>query len=614
VHDTPLIFDLVLALVAAFAGGMIARRLGLPELVGYLVGGVAIGANTPGLVASQDRVELLANLGVGFLMFALGVEFSLSDLSRVRRIVVTTGAIQIPVMIAVGWGVGTLFGWSWQASLLLGGAFSISSSIVAIKTLMQRGEGSSPHTAAALGIGVVQDLALVPMVALLPVLQLRDAGQEGSLAADVVRALVVAAVAIGLVVVVGTRIVPRIFELVARTRSRELFILTVVLIAFGAAWASEQAGLSLALGAFLAGLVVSESEFDTQVLADTIPFRDFFSVLFFVSVGMLFDPRVIVDQPLLVATAIAALMIGKLLIVGAALLAVRVDHVTATMTAIILAQMGEFSFLLAGLGRDGGIIDNDQHALILVAAVGSILLMPGTLALAPRLIAIANRLPGVHAREEAQVGFSGEEAELEGHVLVCGYGRVGRELGAALRAHGRPFAVIDLNPGKIRALRKAGIPAFYGDAGNQDLLAKAGLERARVLAITYPDFVTARTAMHAAAAVNPHVRVIARATAEGEIGPLDALGADEIVQPEFEAGMEFVRQALAWCADAPDATDWIDARRGSYYDPDVPPGGSVAWTRRMPAPATARNPHGDAPDASSIADPPDRPSSIDAAG
>ena len=493
-------------------------------------------------------------------------------------------------MIGVGLGVGHVFGWSWQAAALLGGAFAISSSIVALKTLIARGEGSSPQAATSLGISVVQDLALVPMVALLPVLEARDGG-GGLPLADLLRAIVVAAIAIGLVVIVGTRVVPRIFRVVARTRSRELFILTVVLIAFSAAIAAEWAGLSLALGAFLAGLVVSESEFDSQVLADTIPFRDFFSILFFVSVGMLFDPRVLIDHPGMVALAIGALMLGKLLITGAMLLALRIDHVTATITAILLAQMGEFSFLLAGLGRKREILNSDQYALILVAAIGSILLMPPLLATAPRLARIADALPRVHAREQAHAGFVADHAPPV-EVIIAGYGRVGRELGAALRARGVRFAVVDLNPGKIRILRHARIPAFYGDAGNVELLEKAGAADARVLALTFPDFVTARSAITAARSIAPGIRVIARATAEGEIGPLDALGANEIVQPEFEAGMEFVRQTLVWCDDPGSGGEWITTRRHDYYDPATP---AITNHGHAAPRATTRNPHGGAP-------------------
>jgi CPA2 family monovalent cation:H+ antiporter-2 len=563
VETTPFVLDLVLALSAAFAGGMIARKLGLPVLLGYIIAGVVIGPYTPGPIAASERVDLLANLGVGFLMFALGVEFSLNELVRVKRIALLAGGFQIPATIVLGFLCGSAFGWSWQASLLLGGAFAISSSIVAIKLLMARGEGNSPQARITLGIGVIQDLSLVPMIALLPAL----AGEGENLPADVGLALLKAAVAIGAVILIGTKVVPRIFDIVARTHSRELFILTVVMIAFGAAYASEQAGLSLALGAFLAGLIVSESEYDAQVLADVIPFRDLFSIIFFVSIGMLVDPIFLWDHILLLLAGIAVLMVGKTLIIGAVLLWVKIDHRTATLTAILLAQMAEFSFILANQGRHEGLINSEQYGMILGIALGSIILVPFTLQLEPFLTRVAERLPAVARRESEIVGGVMPLTQLCDHVVVCGFGRVGTELGAALDRSHIEYAVIDLNAAKIRQIRGRGILALYGDASQETLLERAHVADAKVLAITYPDFVTAQAAIQIAREINPTIRIIARATNEGELGPLEHVGADELVQPEFEAGMEFVRQTLTWC-DAPDehTRNLLESRRLNYYE------------------------------------------------
>lgn len=561
-ETSPLILDLVLALSAAFGGGLIARKLGLPVLLGYIVAGVIIGPHTPGPIAETERVDLLANLGVGFLMFALGVEFSLNDLLRVRRTAIVTGLVQIPATIGVGYICGTAFGWSWRASLVLGGAFAISSSIVAIKLLMGRGEGNSPQAHITLGIGVIQDLSLVPMIALVPAL----GGEGNNLPADVGLALLKGLLAIAAVILIGTKVVPHVLGFVARTQSRELFILTVVMIAFGAAYAGEKAGLSLALGAFLAGLIVSESEYDSQVLADVIPFRDLFSIIFFVSIGMLVDPSFLWDHIGTVAAGIAALFLAKMLIIGAVLLALRIDHHTTTMVALLLAQMAEFSFILAGQGRQEGLLDHEQYSLILGMALGSIMLLPFVLQLAPRLSRLAERLPAVSRREVELVGDVPDQ-ELHDHVIVCGYGRVGTELGRALGKVGIPYAAIDLNAPKIRHLKETGVLALFGDASQPILLERAGVEHAKVLAVTYPDFVTARTAIQVARQLNPSIRVIARATAFGEIGPLDATGADEIVQPEFEAGMEFVRQTLVWCS-LPDDTlsSTIAERRTDFYE------------------------------------------------
>ncbi|MGH2548343.1 MAG: cation:proton antiporter, partial [Thermomicrobiales bacterium] len=412
------------------------------------------------------------------------------------------------------------------------------------------------------GIGVIQDLSLVPMIALVPAL----GGAGENLPADVGLALLKGLLAIAAVILIGTKVVPHVFGFVARTQSRELFILTVVMIAFGAAYAGEKAGLSLALGAFLAGLIVSESEYDSQVLADVIPFRDLFSIIFFVSIGMLVDPGFLWDHIGTVAVGIVALMLAKMLIIGAVLLALRIDHYTTTMVALLLAQMAEFSFILAGQGRHEGLLDHEQYSLILGMALGSIMLLPFLLQLAPRLSRLAERLPAVSRREVELVGDVPDQ-ELRDHVIVCGYGRVGIELGKALGKIGIPYAAIDLNAPKIRHLRETGVLALFGDASQPILLERAGVEHAKVLAVTYPDFVTARAAIQVARKLNPSIRVITRATAFGEIGPLDATGADEIVQPEFEAGMEFVRQTLVWCSLPDDTlTSAIAQRRADFYE------------------------------------------------
>ncbi len=564
-EDLRLIVDLVLTLGAAFLGGMIAQRLGVPVLVGYIVAGVLIGPNTPGFEADSDRILLLANLGVAFLMFALGVEFSLDELLEVRRIALLAGAIQLPLTIGLGVGVGVVIGWSFSASLLLGGAFAISSSIVAIKLLLGRAEIESPHATVALGLGIVQDLSLVLMLAFLPVI----AGEGDDLAGTLLRSIITAAVALFIVLVVGAKFVPRLLFVVARTGSRELFLLTIVLIALGTALAAHEAGLSFALGAFLAGIVVSESEFESQVLAEIIPLRDIFATLFFVAVGMLLDPGFVVDNAGTVVLMIAALVVGKLIITGAAYLTAGVDHRTATLAAILLAQMGEFSFVLAGVGLEDHIINDDQYGLILAAALGSILLVPALLAASPSLVGLAAFLPGVSAHERTQEGPMTLSSEPTRHVVICGYGRVGRELGQALHRRGFGYSVIDLNPAIVRELRAHGITAFYGDAGSEALLRRAGVSRARTIAVATPDLVAARSAIRHARAMNPDIRVVARAPGGDEGESLAWIGADEVVQPEFEAGLEFVRRVLRWQGvSLQETTALLTRRRTAFYQPD----------------------------------------------
>jgi CPA2 family monovalent cation:H+ antiporter-2 len=560
-EDVRLIVDIVIALGAATIGGFIAQRLGLPALIGYILAGLAIGPNTPGLVADQNRVQLLANLGVALLMFGLGVEFSLSEVVRVRRAALLGGAIQIPLTILLGTAAGLAGGWTLGAALLLGGAFAISSSIVALKALLGRGDMESPHARVALGLGIVQDFSLAPMLALVPVL----AGERGG-GFGIVQSLLISAAVLIAAFLLGTRFVPPLLRLVARTGSRELFMLAIVAIALGVALATHAAGLSLGLGAFLAGIVVSESDFEEQVLADIIPIRDIFATLFFVAVGMLIDPFVLLAQLPEVLAFSAVLATGKLLIIGGALLAAGVDHRTSTLAAVFMAQIGEFSFILAGSGLEHDLIDTGEYGTILSVALCSILAMPLLVAISPRLVRLAEHLPGVKSQERLAAGPPPPVAPAGDHVVICGFGRVGAEIGAALDRWGQPYSVIELNPAIVRDLRARGIDALYGDAASRAELQSAGVPTARTVAVTTPDLLATEAVIRLARELNPAIRVIVRAPGPSDVRGLSAEGADEVVQPEFEAGLEFVRQVLGWQGiDASLTEDLVSARRQAVY-------------------------------------------------
>jgi CPA2 family monovalent cation:H+ antiporter-2 len=567
-EDVRLVVDIVLALGAATIGGLIAQRLGLPALIGYILAGLAIGPNTPGLVADVDRVQLLANLGVALLMFGLGVEFSLSEVIRVRRAALLGGAIQIPLTVVLGTVAGLAGGWTLGAALLLGGAFAISSSIVALKTLMGRGEMESPHARVALGLGIVQDFSLAPMLALVPVI----AGQRGG-GFGIAESLLISVVVLVAAFLLGTRLVPPLLRVVARAGSRELFMLAVVAIALGVALATHAVGLSLGLGAFLAGIVVSETDFEEQVLADIIPIRDIFATLFFVAVGMLIDPFALIAQWQLVLGFALMLVIGKLLVTGGALLAVGVDHRTSTLAAVFMAQMGEFSFVLASSGFEHGLIEIGEYGTILSVALCSILAMPILVAISPFLVRIAEHLPGVKRQERLAVGPPPPVAPAGDHVVICGFGRVGAEIGAALDRWHQPYSVIELNPAIVRDLRDRGIDALYGDAASRAELESAGVPTARTVAVTTPDLLATEAVIRIARALNPAIHVIVRAPGTGDVSGLSARGADEVVQPEFEAGLEFVRQVLGWQGiDTLRTDDLVSARRQTVYGTREPDG------------------------------------------
>jgi CPA2 family monovalent cation:H+ antiporter-2 len=524
----------------ALIGGAIAQRLKMPVLVGYVLAGAIVGPNTPGLVANEDRILLLANLGIAFLMFALGVEFSVKHLLEVRRIALVSSAVQYPVTFLLGIAVALGLGWEIRPALLMGGAFAISSSIVMVKILLGRGEATSPHGRVAFGMGVVQDLSLVPLLALLPLL----GNGGGNLLAGLARSLGLATIALVIVGVLGIRIVPWLLGMVARTESRELFLLTVVVLALGTAYATHEAGLSFALGAFLAGLVVSESDFDAQVLSEIIPLRDLFSTLFFVSLGMLLDVELFTQHPVQIGIATLILVVGKTIISGAGFLLANVNPATATMAALLTAQIGEFSFVLAGVGLDDHIISENQYSIILAIALGSILISPIAISVAPFLAPVVAALPGIVNRQMEFIDDHADHSSLRRHVILCGYGRVGRTLGAALGRRGLQFVVVEINSAIVRDLIVEGIPVIYGDCTSDAVLRRAGVVEARSIAIAAPDLFAALGTTRIARRLNQSIDIVTRANFFGEVEELRGAGANQIVQPEFEAGLEFVRHVL----------------------------------------------------------------------
>jgi CPA2 family monovalent cation:H+ antiporter-2 len=566
-EDIGLIIDLVMTLGIALIGGLVARRLGMPVLVGYILAGIVIGPQTPGLVADGERVKLMANLGVAFLMFALGVEFSLAQLLSVRRTAVITGAIQMPATVLLGTGVGVALGWETRSAVLLGLAFLACSSIVVIKLTLSRGEATSPHARAALGLGILQDLSLVPLLALLPILK----SDTTEIFLPLVKSLLMAAAALVVVIVVGTWLVPKVFNFIARSGTRELFLLTIMVIALGTAYASHEAGLSYALGAFLAGLVVSESEFDTHVLAEIIPLRDVFSTLFFVSLGMLLDPHLFLDHPLMIAVIVVVLVIGKFLASLAGYLVSGVGPVVATKAALLTAQIGEFSFVLASIGLSDAIIDDEQYSLILGIALASILLSPLLLMADPFISPVIQRLPFLRDHMLASVDREASYGEMQGHVIICGYGRVGEALAETLIRRQLQFVVIDMNPAVVQDLQSRGIPALYGDSTAEPVLRRAGVEHARIIAVTVPNTIVALRTSRIAKGLNPDLEIVVRAGRAMEMQGLRVAGASDVVQPEFEAGLEFMQHVLRHQGvSAMETQEIVDRRRHRFYQDETP--------------------------------------------
>jgi CPA2 family monovalent cation:H+ antiporter-2 len=540
VDELRLLLDLVLAVLAASVGGVLAQRLGQPVILGYLIAGLAIGPFTPGPVVSPHSVELFAEIGVAFLMFALGAEVSLSELRRFGRVLVVGGTLQIVATMALGPLLGGMLGLSFLQGIFLGALLALSSTVVAIKVLMARGEMQALHGRIALGILIAQDIAVVPLAVVLPALTAGGADVLTELGLTALKATAVLAGAY----LIGARVVPWVLGHVAGARSRELFLLSVVALALGTAVTTAFAGLSIAFGAFLAGLAVAETDYRTQVVADTLPFRDLFASLFFVSIGMLIDVQGLLSQVGLVALLAVVTVVGKTTIVTLIIMLLGMPGQVALRTGLSLAQVGEFSFVLASIGVQAEAIPPELLHLTLATALVTIVATPSLLWCAPWLSSWLQRLPGIGSRFAAPVDAGPEGAGLRRHVVICGFGRVARELAAALDQRKLQYLVIEYNPYIVRELRARGIPAVYGDAANPVVLEHAQLDTARLLAVLVPDRATTELATQRARALYPRLHIVARAVDDVHVARLKAAGASEVVQPEFEAGVEVIRHGL----------------------------------------------------------------------
>lgn len=565
-EDVQLVVDLALAVVVAFVGGTIAQRLRLPVLVGYLAGGLVIGPLTPGPAADLHTIQVLAEIGVALLMFALGAEFSLGELRKLGKVAGIGGVLEILSITALGVLLAPLAGLSTGQGIFLGGLLALSSTVVALKLLMSRGELQSMHGRAALGILLVQDIALVPMVVILPALA---AGGEDLAPTLGLAALKAGAVLLG-AYVIGARLVPWVLSHAAVPHSRELFILGVVSLALGTALITSMAGLSLAFGAFLAGLVVAESEYRTQVVAEVIPLRDLFASLFFVSLGMLIDPAALVSEAGLVALFVAIVILGKVVAVTLFATILGLPGRVAFLAALSLAQQGEFSFLLAQVGVTRGALPQSVFSLVLGTVVLSILLSPLLLRIGPALLRFLEKTPLIGKWFLQPLDVSGDADRLRRHAVICGFGKVGKELAGALEKRGIPYLVIDYNPEVVRQARERSVPVIYGDASNAVVLEHAELDRAALLAVLVPDARTAELVTRRARAGHPRLDIVARASNASQLEPLRQAGASEVVQPEFEAGVEVIRHSMRrFGIGGPELNSLLSGRRSAFYSRGV---------------------------------------------
>ena len=528
--------DLALVLAAAVLGGALAWLLRQPLVLGYVLGGMVVSQITPGarIADSSNHFEIFAEIGVVLLMFSVGLEFSLKDLLRVKWAALVGGPIGTLLNILLAVAAGAALGWPPRQGLLVGVVISVASTMVLARLLLDRGELHTRHGRVLVGISIMEDLAALLLIALMPAFD--------ALATDRLLAigggLAVAALLLVAFVLAAGRVVPALLTRVARTRNEELFLLVALAIALGTAAVTQAVGLSLALGAFLAGILINTSDFAHETLARLLPLRDTFGAFFFVTIGALIDPiRLLGNAPLL-AAMLALVVVGKLVVRTLTVWAFGESLRTAVLTGIGLAQIGEFSFVLVQAARQAGHVGSDVYQATLAASLLSVVINAGLVRTVPRWLGALQAVVPLPAEPPAP------PRELEGHVVLLGYGRVGSAVAEALETFDVPYVALDNDPDVVRGLRERGVPALYGDGTHRRLLHAAGAGHAALAVVALPMAEQARRAVRALRALNPSIPILARTHAREHHEPLRQAGATEVIQPELEAAGTLIRHAL----------------------------------------------------------------------
>lgn len=552
--------DIAIIIVAALVGGLIAQRLRQPLILGYIVAGVMVGPSS-GLIAVSDPhdIELLAEIGVGLLLFALGIEFSFKELAPVRRIAVLGTPIQMALCILVGLGIGTIFDWDWYTSLWFGSMIALSSTMVVLKTLMSQGRMGTLSSRVMIGMLIVQDLAIVPLMIILPELGNLEAGLPA-----VGWAIVRATLFLVVMIYGGTRLIPILMAYIARWNSRELFLLCVTAIGLGVGYATYLFGLSFAFGAFVAGMVLSESDHSYQALSDIIPLRDIFALIFFVSVGMLLEIDFLIANWQMVLTIVLIVALAKALIFGGISLGFGYRNVMPLALGIGMFQVGEFSFVLARTGIQSNAIEPELYSLILSVAFVTMIVTP----IAASAVGPIYSLRKKWFKHETLQTINLPEEGLHNHVIIAGAGRVGQYLSRTLQRLDLNYVAIELDQKRVDQCKELGIPVIYGDASQEIVMEAAQIETARLMLITTPTLEITRTVVNVVRRLRPDLHIVARVESIEEMERLHELGVYEVVQPEFEAGMELTRQALLHLnISAQEIQRFTDGVRQDLYGP-----------------------------------------------
>jgi CPA2 family monovalent cation:H+ antiporter-2 len=570
----PIFFrDLAYVFVAAVAGGAVARFLGQPLILGYVLGGILVSPLTPGpAVSDPHSFEVFAEIGVILLMFSIGIEFSLRDLLRVKWVALLGGPLGIVLSVGLGLGAAALLGWPLLQGAIVGIVVSVASTMVLARLLMDRGELHSRHGRVMIGITLVEDLAVVILIVLIPALGALEPGRLLAVALALGKSLLILIPA----GYVAARVVPALMTRVARMHSDEMFLLVALAVGLGTAALTQTAGLSLALGAFLAGLIINGSDYAHETLARLLSLRDAFVALFFVTIGALIDPGSLIANVPLLATMVALVVVGKLALWTLVVWLFGQPLWTALLVGVGLTQIGEFSFVLVQIARTAGHVGADVYNATLATALVTILINAALVRVVPGWIA---RARGVQPGRAA----TGAEATGAPRVVLCGFGRVGSAVGEALETFDIPFVVIERDPDIVRGLRSRGVPCLFGDAAQSRLLAEAGAARTSLVVVALPEMDRASLVVKGVRALSPRATILARGHGASSRGRLARAGATEVIEPELEAAATLIRHALRGLSMPPDRVlEYLTRFRGAMSAASVEARGALAVEGTLP--------------------------------
>ncbi|MCH7615338.1 MAG: cation:proton antiporter [Nitrospinae bacterium] len=536
-EDSSVLRDVIVIFTVSVGVVFLFQKLHLPSIAGFLVAGTLVGPYGLNLISDREQVQVLAEVGVIILLFTIGLEFSLAQLKSSKSLLLIAGPAQVfgvLLLIMVG---GLSFGLSMKAAIFWGMLLSLSSTAIVLKALAERRENDTLHGRSTIGILIFQDLAVVPMMLMTPFLSDRE-GMEGM--GQILWTLLQSLALVITVVVAARFFVPWLLTHIVRTRSRELFLLTIVVLALGTAWLTSLVGLSLALGAFIAGLLISESEYSHQALAEVLPFRDSFNSLFFVSIGMLMDPRVLLEHPFLILMMVATVFIGKFVTGAGAVLAAGVPLRSAVLAGVSLAQVGEFAFILAQEGLKVGILYQETYNVFLAVSVITMIITPFFIQWAPKIARRTEAIQRLHQWFPGRITHRTESSQLKlkDHVIIVGFGLNGRNLSKVLEEFELPYMVLEIRGDVVQMELGTGVPIQYGDATNPTVLRHVQIEYAKVLVVATSDPFGARRIVQLARELNPTVHIVVRTRYLKELEELRQLGANEIIPEEFETSIE----------------------------------------------------------------------------